>query len=165
MAALDGSGIQKADFVLLVCTETYRRRVERREQPGKGRGVLWESKLIYNLLYEADTAVQRFIPILLEGGHTAHSPTPLHGMAHYQVSTTQGYEDLYRHLTSQPRHEKRELGRLATLPPLAPQSYPASLGVQTERNPPTSLDQRNRLQMLKRVRLDWNSFESPPAAG
>ena len=101
--------IQKADFVLLVCTETYRRRVERREQPGKGRGVLWEAKLIYNLLYEADTAVQRFIPMLLEGGDTAHIPTPLRGMTHYQVSTTQGYEDLYRHLTSQPRHEKREL--------------------------------------------------------
>jgi hypothetical protein len=48
VAALE---IQKADFVLLVCTETYRRRVERREQPGKGRGVLWEAKLIYNLLY------------------------------------------------------------------------------------------------------------------
>jgi len=32
--------IRTADFVLLVCTETYRRRVEGREEPGKGRGVL-----------------------------------------------------------------------------------------------------------------------------
>lgn len=43
--------IQEADFVLLVCTETYLRRVERRDEPGKGRGVLWEATLIYNLLY------------------------------------------------------------------------------------------------------------------
>jgi TIR domain len=43
--------IQAADFVLLVCTETYLQRVEGREQPGKGRGVVWESNLIYNLLY------------------------------------------------------------------------------------------------------------------
>jgi hypothetical protein len=34
--------IRAADFVLLVCTETYLQRVERREEPGKGRGVLWE---------------------------------------------------------------------------------------------------------------------------
>jgi hypothetical protein len=147
--------IQKADFVLLVCTETYRRRVERREQPGKGRGVLWEGKLIYNHLYEADTAVQRFVPILLEGGETSHIPTPLRGMAHYRVSTAQGYEDLYRHVTGQPRYQKRELGSLTALPALPPQSYPASLEVRTERKPYTSLDQRNRLQMLKRVRLDW----------
>ena len=40
--------IQKADFVAMVCTETYLRRVEGRELPGKGRGVLWEAKLIYN---------------------------------------------------------------------------------------------------------------------
>src|SRR5687767_1819513 len=43
--------IQRADFVLLVCTDVYLRRVERREEPGKGRGVLWETKLIYTHLY------------------------------------------------------------------------------------------------------------------
>jgi hypothetical protein len=52
--------IRKADFIALVCTETYLRRVEGREEPGKGRGVLWEAKLIYNYLYLADTAVQRY---------------------------------------------------------------------------------------------------------
>src|SRR5271165_7057034 len=57
--------IRKADFVALVCTETYLRRVEGRETPGKGRGVLWEAKLIYNSLYYEDPTVQRFIPILL----------------------------------------------------------------------------------------------------
>ena len=36
--------IRTADFVLLVCTETYSQRVERREQPGKERGVLWEAQ-------------------------------------------------------------------------------------------------------------------------
>src|SRR3954466_14825160 len=56
--------IQKADFVILVCTETYLKRVEGREQPGKGRGVLWESDLIYNLLYEQNPDVKRFIPFL-----------------------------------------------------------------------------------------------------
>src|SRR5271154_5174436 len=55
--------IQTADFILLVCTETYLKRVEGREEPGKVRGVLWEAMLIYNLLYKSDSPVQRFIPI------------------------------------------------------------------------------------------------------
>jgi hypothetical protein len=33
--------IRTADFVLLVCTEAYLQRVERREEPGKGRSVQW----------------------------------------------------------------------------------------------------------------------------
>jgi hypothetical protein len=36
-------GIRTADFVMLVCTEAYLRRVERREERCKGRGVLWEA--------------------------------------------------------------------------------------------------------------------------
>ena len=143
------------DFVLLVCTETYLRRLEHREQPGKGRGVLWEGKLIYNLLFEADTPVQRFIPILLEGGETRHIPTALRGMTHHKVSTAEGYEDLYRHLTNQPRRRIREIGKLKTLPAKQAESFPASLEVHAERKPPTSLDRRNRLAMLKRVRQDW----------
>ncbi|MFO1146110.1 MAG: hypothetical protein U1E33_05995 [Rhodospirillales bacterium] len=33
--------IASADFVLLVCTETYNRRVGGREEPESGLGVLW----------------------------------------------------------------------------------------------------------------------------
>ena len=43
--------IQAADFVLIVCTETYLTRVERREHAGRGRGALWEGILIYNEIY------------------------------------------------------------------------------------------------------------------
>jgi len=147
--------IQKADFVCVVCTDTYLRRVERRELPSKGRGVLWEASLIYNHLYFGDTAVQKFIPILLEGGVPSSVPWPLRGLACYQVSTAEGYEGFYRHLTGQFLHEQPVLGRLKALPLIAPQSYPASLGIRIERQPPTLLDRRNRLQMLGRVRSDW----------
>jgi SEFIR domain len=147
--------IQKADFVALVCTPTYLRRVEGREEPGKGRGVLWEAKLIYNHLYAADTAVQRFVPILLEGGDLSDVPWPLRGLAHYRVDTSQGYDDLYRHLTNQPHHEKPVLGKLKALPAIAPQSYASSLEARMQPRPPTSLERRNRQQILKRVRLDW----------
>ena len=147
--------LPKADFVLLVCTATYHRRVEDREEPGKGRGVLWEATLIYNLLYETRADVQKFIPILMEDGETSDIPLPLRGLTHYRVSTSTGYDDLYRHLTDQPRQKKPELGQLRALPPRAPQSYPASPKARLAPKSPTSLDRRNRQAILQRVRRDW----------
>src|SRR5262252_9742059 len=47
--------IGHANYVLVVCTDVYRRRAEHNEDPGVGRGVLWEVNLIYNDLYLHDT--------------------------------------------------------------------------------------------------------------
>lgn len=124
--------IQKADFVAMVCTETYLQRVEGRELPGKGRGVLWEAKLIYNTVYPEDSKVQRFIPVLFADGQSSYIPLPIRGSTYYQVDSADGYEDFYRHLTGQPRHEKPAVGKLKALPAIAPQSYPASLEMRSE---------------------------------
>lgn len=137
--------IQKADFVALVCTETYLRRVEGRELPGMGRGVLWEAKLIFNMLYPEDFNVQKFIPVLFAGGQSSYIPLPIRGSTYYRVDSAEGYEDFYRHLTGQPRHGKPALGKLKALPAIEPQSYPASLET-TQPKPPTSLDEHNRFQ-------------------
>jgi len=147
--------IQKADFVLLVCTDVYLRRLEHREAPGKGRGVLWEGKLIYTHLYLVDSPVQKFIPILLKSGTLSDIPTPLRAMTSYSIDTSEGYEELCRHITNQPRHQIPVLGQPKSLPPKEPQSYPASLAAPAEAKFPASLDQRNRVAMLKRVRQDW----------
>jgi len=147
--------IRTADFVLLVCTETYLQRVERRESPGKGRGVLWEAHLIFNSLYPDDADVQKFIPVLYKDCQPSWIPLRLRGMTHYQVDAVDGYEDLYRHLANQPRYRVPVLGEPKSLPTIAPQSYPASLGVKPAPKPPTSLNQRHRQQMIKQVRLDW----------
>src|SRR4051812_46027386 len=45
------NNIDDASFVLLICTETYRRRVMGREEAGKGLGVRWEGSLIFNHIY------------------------------------------------------------------------------------------------------------------
>src|SRR5688500_18208470 len=79
--------IRTAGFVLLVCTETYLRRVERRETPGRGLGVLWEAKTIYNALYTEDTDVQKYIPVLFADEHPSSIPLSLRGLTHYQVNT------------------------------------------------------------------------------
>ena len=108
--------IRNADFVLLVCTDTYLRRVERREEPGKGRGVMWEANLIYTLLYSVDFEIQKFIPVLFEGGSIAFVPLPLRALTHYFVDTPAGYDALYRHLTGQPSQVAPAIGRLRASP-------------------------------------------------
>ena len=71
--------LDEAKFVLMVCTETYRRRVMGPEEPGKGLGVRWEGSLIYNRIYHDEPSGSRFIPILLPGSEPTHIPNPVQG--------------------------------------------------------------------------------------
>ena len=109
--------IEKSDFVIMICTETYCRRVMGEEKPGRGRGVKWEGKLIYQHIYKDDMENTRFIPALFKSGKVEYIPTPLQDATYYCVDTEQGYEDLYRRLTDQPRFRKPRLGKLKELPP------------------------------------------------
>jgi len=152
--------IRTADFVLLICTETYLRRVERREVPGKGRGVLWEARLIYNLLYE-DTQAQRFIPVLLTGGKQDWVPLPLRGLTYYEVDAESGYENLYRRLTDQEGHEPQEIGPVVPLPPRLPISYPASPAASPPPRP-TAFEQRCRRAAIQRIRHGIESVLEQP---
>ena len=97
----------------------------------KRQGCVWEGKLIYNHLYLVDSPVQKFIPILFNGRNLADIRIPLRTMAYYSVDTGEGYQDLCRHLTNQPRHRTPALGQLKSLPPKEPQSYPASFAAPT----------------------------------
>ncbi len=109
--------MRAADFVLMICTPTYYRRVMREEEPGKGHGVQWESTLIYQYIYNAGTTNTRFIPVLLEGANASAIPIPWQGVKYYQPTTEAGYEELYRRLIGQPRTPKGKLGTLKRLPP------------------------------------------------
>jgi tetratricopeptide (TPR) repeat protein len=102
--------IRDADFVLMICTPTYYRRVMGEEKPGTGHGVAFESTLIYQYIYNEGTSNTRFIPVLLEGGDAAAIPTPWQGVKKYRPTTQEGYEALYRRLTEQPLIPKPDLG-------------------------------------------------------
>ena len=131
--------IDEAQFVLMVCTETYRRRVMDEEEPGKGLGVRWEGRLIYNRIYDDKPSGSQFIPILLlPGSEPWHIPNPVKGHAYYRIATFDltdpNYEGLYRHLTGQapdastcPRHDHDLATETATgdrFIILATQQYP-----------------------------------------
>ncbi len=108
--------IRAADFVLMICTRTYYKRVMGKEGRREGLGVKWEGNLIYHHIYNADTRNTKFIPVLFAGSKTEYIPTPLRGATYYRVETIQDYEDLYRRLTNQPKTIKPKLGKHKELP-------------------------------------------------
>jgi len=109
------SQIRAADFVLMVCTEVYRQRVEQPDETADGCGVIWESRLIYDYLYHDKMVNQRFIPVLFNGASPDDVPMRLRASTRY--SLYDDYEALYRRLTNQPRAHRPGMGRLKRLPP------------------------------------------------
>ncbi len=102
--------LARADFVILLCTATYARRVTGDEEPGAGRGVCWEATLIYNELYHAKLDSNRFLPAVFDEASIEHIPRPLQGHPWFQVGSERGYEDLYRRLLNRPVVSPAPLG-------------------------------------------------------
>ncbi len=99
--------VEKSDFVLVACTETYPRRFKGEEALGVGLGGTWEGHIITQELYNAQGKNSKFIPIIFFQEDAAHIPVILQGATRYAVPDE--YEPLYRRLTQQP---------LVTMPPL-----------------------------------------------
>ena len=112
--------IEAADFVLMVCTEGYHRRVSGEEAPGQGLGVVWEARIIRQLLYDSGAASGKFIPVLFAADAKVHIPTPVKGASWYVLDSEAGYEALYRRLTDQPEVIRPALGKRRPLPPRQP---------------------------------------------
>lgn len=110
--------IEVADFVLVVCTETYSRRFRGLEERGRGFGGSWEGAMLTQHLYEAQAENTRFVPVLLSSEDEAHVPTVLRGATRYRIDTEEQYLRLYRYLTDQPEIPRPELGQRQVLPPL-----------------------------------------------
>jgi len=108
--------IQAADYVLIVCTPAYLRTMEGQDAPGNGHGVLWETRLIRQLLYDAGALSDKFVPVLFSGGSAADIPIELKRASHYMVDQEDGWERLYRQLTGQPKVRRPQLGKLRPLP-------------------------------------------------
>ena len=115
--------IEAADFVLMICTETYYRRVSGDEERGKGLGVVWEARIIRQLLYDAGAVRSKFVPALFSDASPEQIPTPIKGWTRYVLDTSDGYEELYRRLTGQPRLLRPTLGKIRALP-ARPRQWP-----------------------------------------
>jgi hypothetical protein len=119
--------IRGSDFVLVVCTEKYQSRYEKKEQSGQGQGATWEGGLIISELYSGEGINKKHIPILLSPEGEQYIPQSLRAYTVYRLysesydpSIAGGFQDLYRHLTGQPAHLAPKLGQRLTLPPIQP---------------------------------------------
>ena len=110
--------IERADFVLVVCTQTYARRFNRKDPGGPGKGAKWEGAIITQEVYDAHGRNMKFIPVVFKEADAEHIPVILRGATRYNPTPGTGYDSLYRRLTGQPLVVKPPLGRIR---PMAPQ--------------------------------------------
>ncbi len=108
--------IEGANFVLVICTQTYNRRFRGKEARGKGKGVKWEGAILTQELYEAEANNTKFIPVLFSAQDITHIPIALRSATHYRLDAQEGYEALYRRLTNQPRVSRPKLGNVQPMP-------------------------------------------------
>jgi len=110
---------ENSDFVLMICTETYLKRIQDQVAADEGLGVFWEGSIIYHYIFDAKDN-QRFIPVLLDGATKDSIPIPIREHAWYHIERFDfgdaGYANLYRELTAQPIVTKPPLGQVVALP-------------------------------------------------
>lgn len=94
--------IKRADFVLIVCSESLLRRFEGDEPTGKGKGAKWEGTIVTHAIYDVERDNRKFIPIVVNLNAKDHIPTVLRPFTYFDVSDQVGKESLYRLLTDQP---------------------------------------------------------------
>lgn len=84
--------LDDADFVLVVCSETYYRRFRGHEEPGKGKGADWEGALITQEVYDARSQTLKFVPIFFDADGENHIPDPLRGVTYYKLDSEPSYQ-------------------------------------------------------------------------
>jgi tetratricopeptide (TPR) repeat protein len=113
--------VEQSDFVIVICTEQYKKRFQGKEELGKGKGVTWEGVIINQLIYDQVSST-KFIPVIFSAQAGIYIPTELRRFTYYLLDSCnlnfddQGYESLYRQLTNQSL-KKGSLGKIISLPP------------------------------------------------
>jgi len=107
--------IDSANYVLVICTETYKRRATGEELPGVGLGVSWEGMFITQEIYNKGGRNTKFIPVIFTQADAPNVPKFLTGYSRFCIETTKGLEELYRFLTSQPAVVKPPVGPMRQL--------------------------------------------------
>ena len=89
------NNIESADYVLIIGSNGYLDKATGKVSIGVGRGVKWESNIIYQKLYMSDSLNTKFIPVVFDNNDLSFIPTPLQGSTYYNVSTNEGFDRLY----------------------------------------------------------------------
>ena len=102
--------LDTAEFVLVVCTETYYRRFRGHEEPGTGKGVDWEGSIITQSLYDERSSTSRFVPVLFSQLDQQHIPEPLRARTHFLLTNREAYDSLCAFLDGKSGVQPRPIG-------------------------------------------------------
>ena len=132
--------LDEADFVLVVCTETYYRRFRGHEVPGMGKGADWEGTLITQELYDTRSRTLKFVPVLFDSQDESFIPEPLRKLTYYLLTSESSYNEFYDFLLGQGGVEPGPIGTVRTR--------------ERRRGVPLSLDQSSDPELQRDEYLD-----------
>ena len=110
------NGLDAADSVIVVCTESYYRRFRGHEKPGKGKGVDWEGALITQEIYDSRSRTLKFVPVFLSAAAEDWIPDPLRSGTHYSLISESAYQRLYDFLLVRAGVEAGPVGAIKMKP-------------------------------------------------
>ena len=133
-----------AEFVLVVCTETYHRRFRGREESGKGKEADWEGNLVTLVIYHAKSRSSKFVSVFFDGPDEQLIPEPVSEHTYCLLDSEDNYDKLYAVLVGQAGVTPSELGSLRTLArnPVEPLRFDVS-DMPSMPLPPSNLPERN----------------------
>jgi hypothetical protein len=148
--------IEKAHFVLVVCTETYNRRFNLDEEAGKGKGARYEGYIIRQMLFEDGALNPKFIPVIFTQDDQRFIPRILSGVTHYLITDPNRYRKLYRRLTDQPEILIPPRGDIQVLDP---RTVPPLFGDEDPLSMPSKHNRRSRFIREGPVRFSFPELE------
>lgn len=99
--------IDDADTVLVICTPTYRRRFEGKEEPVKGLGASWEARKLRRLLVQERGLSAKLVLVLLPGHSVECIPEILWEHHRVEYRDGSGPDELLMSILGLPRTMRR----------------------------------------------------------
>jgi hypothetical protein len=150
--------IDWAEFVLLICTETYYQRLRGHEQPEIGKGAGWEGQLITLEIYNTKSRTTKFVPVIFDARDRRFIPEPLSD-EFYLLDSEDRYRELYGVLTGQAGQPLPPLGPTTEKP--KKEVEPLAFGTQRAELTPADESRTNSAPSL--VKPTSSGDPTPPA--
>lgn len=139
--------LSEADFVLVICTETYYRRFWGDEEPGKGKGADWEGALITQEVYDARSATLKFVPVIFAPDQQDFIPESLRSKNHYALTSEANYQALYDFLLGQAGVEPGAVGALKRKP--RAKAQPLTFADDPQPNPQSAIPTPQSIEIAR----------------
>lgn len=152
--------IQEAEYVLVFCSKLFYDRANDFSGGSQGLGAKWETSLILQQLYEANTNNSKYIPVIINKDSSVFIPLPLKPYTYYNLENADDKERLLNRLKGQSKSKRPILGQDGENEPL-PQKERKTLFLTTIIN----LELWNKASWNGMAFISDPSLRRPPIVG